>query len=247
MRSETTGSSLCHPADLMIHVISHHDAGWFDFDRDPKIDPATGLPYNLVETPPEFITDHQQALARFQPAPASLLRLDLEHAQLGPLQRTLRAFQARAARQDRGKRPAASGQDAEWRARAPEASQGGACNGSRSARWLDEQQGLPELQSASVSSTRLRCISIESTPASASNRHSRTCRCRAEQDVTSHDTARRRERLQLFTVSVCRQRSGVRVLRTSHQSGGRQAAGRVACGVEDSFRPNGSISGLVAG
>jgi hypothetical protein len=44
------------PADLMIHVVSHHDAGWFDFDRDPKIDPATGLPYNLVETPPEFIT-----------------------------------------------------------------------------------------------------------------------------------------------------------------------------------------------
>lgn len=44
------------PPDLMIHVVSHHDAGWFDFDRDPKINPATGLPYNLVETPPEFIT-----------------------------------------------------------------------------------------------------------------------------------------------------------------------------------------------
>jgi hypothetical protein len=44
------------PADLMIHVISHHDAGWIDFDRDPKIDSRTGLPYNLAETPPEFIT-----------------------------------------------------------------------------------------------------------------------------------------------------------------------------------------------
>ena len=44
------------PTDLMIHVISHHDAGWIDFDRNPKIDPATGLPYNLVDTPPEFIT-----------------------------------------------------------------------------------------------------------------------------------------------------------------------------------------------
>jgi hypothetical protein len=44
------------PADLMIHVISHHDAGWIDFDRNPRIDPATGLPYNLVDTPPEFIT-----------------------------------------------------------------------------------------------------------------------------------------------------------------------------------------------
>jgi hypothetical protein len=44
------------PAEEMIYVVSHHDAGWFDFDRDPKINPATGLPYNLVETPPEFIT-----------------------------------------------------------------------------------------------------------------------------------------------------------------------------------------------
>jgi hypothetical protein len=44
------------PSQQMIHVVSHHDAGWFDFDRDPQIDPATGLPYNLVDTPPEFIT-----------------------------------------------------------------------------------------------------------------------------------------------------------------------------------------------
>jgi len=44
------------PTDLMIHVISHHDAGWLEFDRDPKIDPVTRLPYNLVDTPPEFIT-----------------------------------------------------------------------------------------------------------------------------------------------------------------------------------------------
>jgi hypothetical protein len=44
------------PADLMIYVISHHDAGWLEFDRNPEIDAATGLPYNLVDTPPEFIT-----------------------------------------------------------------------------------------------------------------------------------------------------------------------------------------------
>src|SRR5205814_9694245 len=44
------------PTDLMIHVISHHDAGWSDFDRNPQIDPSTQLPYNLVDTPPEFIT-----------------------------------------------------------------------------------------------------------------------------------------------------------------------------------------------
>jgi len=44
------------PLDLMIYVISHHDAGWLEFDRKPQIDAATGLPYNLVETPPEYIT-----------------------------------------------------------------------------------------------------------------------------------------------------------------------------------------------
>ena len=44
------------PLDLMIYVISHHDAGWLEFDRNPAIDEKTSLPYNLVETPPEYIT-----------------------------------------------------------------------------------------------------------------------------------------------------------------------------------------------
>lgn len=44
------------PADLMIYVVSNHDAGWFDFDRNPAIDEKTGLPYNLAETPAEYIT-----------------------------------------------------------------------------------------------------------------------------------------------------------------------------------------------
>ena len=44
------------PAELMFHVVLHHDAGWFAFDRDPKTDPNTGLPYNLVDTPIRDIT-----------------------------------------------------------------------------------------------------------------------------------------------------------------------------------------------
>src|SRR4029079_19250121 len=44
------------PLDLMTYVISHHDAGWLEFDREPAIDDKTGLPYNLVDTPPEYIT-----------------------------------------------------------------------------------------------------------------------------------------------------------------------------------------------
>ena len=44
------------PLDPMVYVISHHDAGWVEFDRDPVIDEKTGLPYNLIETPAEHIT-----------------------------------------------------------------------------------------------------------------------------------------------------------------------------------------------
>lgn len=44
------------PADEVVYIIAHHDAGWADFDRDPVTDPRTGLPYNLTETPAEFIT-----------------------------------------------------------------------------------------------------------------------------------------------------------------------------------------------
>jgi hypothetical protein len=44
------------PLDLMIYVISHHDAGWTEFDRSPLTDDATNLPYNLVETPAQYIT-----------------------------------------------------------------------------------------------------------------------------------------------------------------------------------------------
>ncbi len=44
------------PKDLMCHVTLHHDAGWAEFDRDPAIDPGTRLPYNLVDTPAQYIT-----------------------------------------------------------------------------------------------------------------------------------------------------------------------------------------------
>ena len=44
------------PLEPMIYVVSHHDAGWVDFDRDPVSDEKTGLPYNLIETPAELIT-----------------------------------------------------------------------------------------------------------------------------------------------------------------------------------------------
>jgi hypothetical protein len=44
------------PNDLMFYVVSHHDAGWAEFDPDPATDEATGMPYNLVETPAKYLT-----------------------------------------------------------------------------------------------------------------------------------------------------------------------------------------------
>jgi hypothetical protein len=44
------------PKDLVVYVISHHDAGWAGFDRDPVTDEDTGLPYNLNETPARYIS-----------------------------------------------------------------------------------------------------------------------------------------------------------------------------------------------
>jgi Protein of unknown function (DUF3891) len=44
------------PANLLHYVVSHHDAGWSEFDKNPVTDERTGLPYNLVETPAELIT-----------------------------------------------------------------------------------------------------------------------------------------------------------------------------------------------
>jgi hypothetical protein len=44
------------PDELVVYVVSHHDEGWAEFDRDPVTDEATGLPYNLIDTPAEHIT-----------------------------------------------------------------------------------------------------------------------------------------------------------------------------------------------
>lgn len=44
------------PLDLMTYIIANHDEGWLEFDRNPAVDEKTGLPYNLAETPPKYIT-----------------------------------------------------------------------------------------------------------------------------------------------------------------------------------------------
>jgi len=48
------------PREQMLHVIINHDVGWRELDATALRDPATGLPYNLVQTPFEQIVATSQ-------------------------------------------------------------------------------------------------------------------------------------------------------------------------------------------
>jgi hypothetical protein len=39
------------PLELMLFMVGNHDKGWVALDAAPGTNPATGLPYNLIETP----------------------------------------------------------------------------------------------------------------------------------------------------------------------------------------------------
>ncbi len=43
------------PLDIVLYIVDHHDAGWTELDAAAAVDPATGLPYHLVDTPFENI------------------------------------------------------------------------------------------------------------------------------------------------------------------------------------------------
>src|SRR5262245_7656902 len=53
------------PRDIMLDVIANHDKGWVNFDESPKTDLRTGLPYNLVQTPGEYIVKTSAASPEF--------------------------------------------------------------------------------------------------------------------------------------------------------------------------------------
>ena len=53
------------PRDAVLYIVDHHDAGWADLDAEGRIDPGTGLPYNLVQTPFEEIVKTSAATPEF--------------------------------------------------------------------------------------------------------------------------------------------------------------------------------------
>ncbi len=57
-----------NPSELMDYAIRNHDAGWDDVDENLGIDPATGLPKNLLQTPLEDLVRTGPASADFNEA-----------------------------------------------------------------------------------------------------------------------------------------------------------------------------------
>jgi len=53
------------PREIMLYIVGHHDAGWRELDAAALRDPATGLPYHLVQTPFERIVETSSASPDF--------------------------------------------------------------------------------------------------------------------------------------------------------------------------------------
>ena len=53
------------PRELMLYVVSNHDAGWRDLDAAVNRDPASGFPYHLVQTPLDWIIETSSGSPEF--------------------------------------------------------------------------------------------------------------------------------------------------------------------------------------
>src|ERR1700730_17229882 len=53
------------PLDLVVYIVTNHDAGWADFDRDPVTDPQTGLPSTVFGTPAPHILSTSRGSADY--------------------------------------------------------------------------------------------------------------------------------------------------------------------------------------
>ncbi|NKB39190.1 MAG: DUF3891 family protein [Gammaproteobacteria bacterium] len=53
------------PYEEIVFLAYHHDHGWLELDENPPLDELTGLPFNLVETPFEYILKTSRASPDF--------------------------------------------------------------------------------------------------------------------------------------------------------------------------------------
>jgi len=63
------------PREAMLFLVAHHDQGWESLDEAPELDPATGLPYHLVETPLALMLDTSARSPEFNRRAGPLVEL----------------------------------------------------------------------------------------------------------------------------------------------------------------------------
>ena len=201
------------PYDLMIHIIAHHDAGWREFDRDPGINPATGLPYNLVETPPEFITvtsrlspDFNQRQHPYCGLISSMHSWGLYNGRYG-LSKLVLLDQIAA--KDRPLADKMLNGELERQKHL----KGRACSRPAGARLARRAQDFPELQVVAVH-RHARAL-FQSSPSERARRADLRERAASpRQGRVGHDQAGRRKHVQSVAVSIRGRGRGVRVLRS---------------------------------
>jgi hypothetical protein len=57
-----------HPYDEVLYAVANHDRGWDDYDRQPVIDPQSGLPFIMAKTPPQDAVKTNQGSPEFNEA-----------------------------------------------------------------------------------------------------------------------------------------------------------------------------------
>ncbi len=53
------------PNDEMLYLVAHHDHGWLTLDEKPPVNEEDGFPYNLVNTPLDYILETSRASPDF--------------------------------------------------------------------------------------------------------------------------------------------------------------------------------------
>lgn len=109
------------PVGAFMDLVLHHDDGWNAIDADPPLDPATGLPYTLERTPPQYLFATMQNSPDLNEARGALQgvldsmhicgiyngryglaeKLDLSHLPAGAREKIEQRLAAEAARQQR--------------------------------------------------------------------------------------------------------------------------------------------------
>jgi hypothetical protein len=172
------------PLDPMVYVVSHHDAGWTEFDRDPVTDEKTGLPYNLIETPAEYITvtsrqspDFNERQHPFCGLISSMHSWGLYNGRYGLSDHVLiKKFPEK-------ERPLAERMlDGELRATA--AAEGGDRQKIPAVRLARREEIVPKLQAAAIPRYARALFQSRPPRASAARRRSSTCRAALTEDTT---------------------------------------------------------------